>query len=165
MGKIDHIDMNTIGQVGFIVRDVEKTKEKFAKFFGVPVPPTADGGPFEISQVEYKGEPAPSANCKMAFCNLRLKPDSIFQVELIEPNEHPSVWRDFLDEKGEGLHHLAFRIRGFKDYIEFCTENGMELLQKGEYGDGMGRYAYFDATKDLKCFLEILEDDYGLKKK
>ena len=34
---------NRLAQVGFIVRDVEATKIKFAEFFGVPVPPTCDG--------------------------------------------------------------------------------------------------------------------------
>ncbi|WP_235323563.1 hypothetical protein [Anaeromassilibacillus senegalensis] len=31
---------NRLAQVGFIVRDVEASKKKFAEFFGVPVPPT-----------------------------------------------------------------------------------------------------------------------------
>ncbi|MCM1135035.1 MAG: VOC family protein [Clostridium sp.] len=150
-----NIELNALAQVGFIVKDVEAVKGKFAELFGVPVPPTIDGGEYEITQTQYKGEAAPDANCLMAFFDL----DNGFQIELIQPNEHPSVWRDFLEEKGEGLHHIAFRMKGMKENIAVCENFGMTLVQKGEYGNGAGRYAYLDGEKDLKCMIELLEDD------
>ncbi|MDD2579733.1 MAG: VOC family protein, partial [Eubacteriales bacterium] len=57
------IGTQVMTQVGFIVRDVEATKKKFAEFFGVEVPPHFDGGRYEVTQTVVEGEPAPEANC------------------------------------------------------------------------------------------------------
>ncbi len=149
------IGTNVLAQVGFIVRDIEETKKKFAKFFGVEVPDCNDAGDYEITGTEYKGDPAPYANCLMAFFDVGEK----IRIELIQPNEEPSTWREFLDQHGEGVHHLAFRVKGMQKTIEACEEFGMTLVQKGEYNTGKGRYAYVDATDSLKVILELLEND------
>lgn len=146
---------NAIIQIGLVVKDIEATKRKFAEFLGIPVPPTVSGGEYEITQTEYMGKPAPDANCRMAFFDI----EGSAQLELIEPNEAPSVWRDFLEDHGEGLHHIAFAVKGMKEKIALCEDFGMRLAQKGEYGDGSGRYAYLDAFKDLKILVELLESD------
>ena len=100
------LDTCTLAQVGFIVKDVETTKRTFAEFLGVPVPPTCDGGEFSVTGTTVYGQPAPEANCKMAFFDV----GPHIQIELIEPNDKPSVWKEFLDTHGEGMHHLAFQV-------------------------------------------------------
>ena len=149
------IGNNLLAQVGFIVRDLEATKKKFAEFFGVPVPENVDAGDYAITQTEYKGEKAPDAHCTMAFFDV----GPTIRIELIQPTEAPSTWREFLDTHGEGMHHLAFRVKGMQQAIENCQEFGMTLEQRGEYNTGTGRYAYMDASKDLKFILELLEND------
>lgn len=149
------IDTQVMAQVGFIVKDIETTKRKFAEFFGVPVPNHFDGGKFEVTKMEYMGEPNPDANCWMAFFDV----GGAMQIELIQPNGVKSVWQDFLDEHGEGIHHIAFKIKGMKEKIAACEDFGMKCVQKGEYGSGDGRYAYMAAYDDLKCLVELLESD------
>lgn len=146
--------LNTLrlAQVGFIVRDVEATKQKFAAFLGVPVPPTCDGGEYAVTQTTVDGQPAPEANCKMAFFDLEN-----IQMELIEPNGVKSTWQDFLDQHGEGIHHIAFGVKGTEDKVIQLEGMGFKCLQRGKYGDGNGEYAYFDATDELKCLFETLE--------
>lgn len=61
-------------------------KQKFARFFDVPVPPTLDSGEFSVTKTKYRGEPAPEAQCKMTFFYF-----GDLQMELIEPNEAPSA--------------------------------------------------------------------------
>ncbi len=144
---------NQIAQVGFIVRDIEKSKKVFAEFFGVPVPPHFDGGKFEITGTTVNGQPAPDANCYMAFFDVG--PST--QIELIQPNGVKSTWQDFLDEHGEGIHHIAFQVKDMNAKIHSCEEFGMKCVQRGKYGDGNGEYAYLDAFKDMKCLVELLE--------
>ncbi|MBQ4639189.1 MAG: VOC family protein [Clostridia bacterium] len=141
-----------LAQVGFIVRDIEKTKVKFAELFGMPVPPTCDGGEFAVTGTTVMGQPAPEANCKMAFFDLEN-----VQLELIEPNGVKSTWQDFLDTHGEGIHHIAFGVKGTDRMILNCEALGMQCVQRGKYGDGSGEYAYMDATEEWKCFIETLE--------
>ncbi len=147
------LDNNQLAQVGFIVRDIEASKEVFAKFFGVPIPPTIDGGPYDITGTTVNGEPAPDANCFMAFFNVG--PQT--QIELIQPNGVKSTWQDFLDEHGEGIHHIAFNAKNMDLKINNFEDFGMKCVQRGKYGNGSGEYAYMDASKDLKCLVELLE--------
>lgn len=146
----------TLAQVGFIVRDVEQAKRKWAAFLGIEVPPTFDGGRYEITGTTYRGAPAPYANCLMAF--LKTGSDDL-EIELIEPNEHPSTWREFLDTHGEGIHHLAFRVKDSEKMVQLARENGMQPVQRGLYGDGGGEYNYLEAP-ELHCLIETLES-YG----
>jgi len=67
------------------------------------------------------------------------------QLELIEPDEHPSTWRDHLDKHGEGVHHIAFVVDDMKGTVKRMGGNGMPLIQKGEYTGG--RYAYMETFK------------------
>jgi 4-hydroxyphenylpyruvate dioxygenase-like putative hemolysin len=73
-------------------------------------------------------------------------------IELIQPNGAKSVWRDVLDEKGEGFHHIAFVVKDRDEQIRACEDAGWKCEQKGK------GYAYINATADLKCFLELLGD-------
>lgn len=148
------IDTNILTQVGFIVRDLEVSKKKFAEFFGVPVPPTCDGGRYEVTGTTVNGEPAPDANCWMAFFDVG--PNT--QIELIQPNGVKSTWQDFLDEHGEGIHHIAFNVKNMDGKIAAMEQFGANCVQRGKYGGGNGEYAYMDAHGDLKCFIELLEN-------
>ena len=144
---------NVLTQVGFIVRDIEVSKRKFAEFFGVEVPNHFDGGKFEVTGTQVMGQPAPDANCLMAFFDAGPN----VQIELIQPNGVKSTWQDFLDEHGEGIHHIAFGVKGMDGKIKDCEALGMKCVQRGKYGDGGGEYAYLDASADLKCIVELLE--------
>jgi len=145
---------NILTQVALVVNDIDKAKERFAAFFGVDVPPTIEPGEFEITQVHVKGQPAPNAKCRLAFFSV----GENVSIELIEPNETSSVWRDFLDEKGEGLHHIAFGIKDTDAVIKSCEDFGMELVQKGNYGSGGGCYSYLSGDKaGLPMIIELLE--------
>jgi methylmalonyl-CoA epimerase len=148
------VNTNIITQVGFIVKDIEETKKKWAAFFGISAPPTIQAGDYEITQTQYKGEAAPRAKCLMAFFDAGPN----LQLELIQPNGEKSTWQDFLDEKGEGIHHIAFHVKDMDKVLNDCKEAGLECVQRGKYGDASGEYAYLDSTGDYKCIIELLEN-------
>ena len=144
-------------QVGFVVKDIEKTKAEYAKLFGVEVPETinATGGEarFHVTQTEYLGKPSPKANAKLAFFHV----GGAMDIELIEPNEEPSIWRDYLDQVGEGQHHVAFVVDSIDACLGPCEALGMKLIQKGNFEAGDGRYAYMEAADTLTTVIELLE--------
>jgi len=146
---------NILTQVALVVNDIDKTKKRFAEFFGVEVPPTIEPGDYKITQTEVKGQPAPDAKCRLAFFSV----GENVSIELIEPNETPSVWRDLLNEKGEGFHHIAFGVKDSNGVIKSCEDFGMELVQKGFYGSGDGCYSYLSGDKaGLPMIIELLEN-------
>ena len=148
------IGTNILTQVALVVHDVEKTKARLAQFFGIEEPPTVDSGDYEITKTEVRGVPSPNAACKMAFFQV----GNGVSLELIQPNEVSSVWRDFLNEKGEGIHHIAFNVKGMDEAIKSCEGFGMKLVQKGNYGSGNGCYSYLDGGEGLPFILELLEN-------
>ena len=147
------INTDLITQVGIIVKDIEKTKKKWASFLGVPVPQTVGSGDYGVTQTRYKGKGTPKAACMMAFFNVGVN----LQLELIQPNGEKSTWQEHLDKHGEGIHHIAFQVKGMGKLIEACGEAGLKCVQQGKYGDASGEYAYLDGSKDLKCVIELLE--------
>ncbi|MFA6506053.1 MAG: VOC family protein [Treponemataceae bacterium] len=146
------LSTNIVTQVAFLVNDIEKTSAAYAAFLGVPKPPTKMTGQIEESQAEYRGSPT-AARAKLAFFDV----GENLRIELIEPDKNPSTWRECLDKNGEGFHHVAFVIKDMKGKIAALGKNGIPLLQKGEYKGG--RYAYVDASDELKTIIELLEND------
>jgi len=140
-----------ITQIGIIVRDIEATSQAYADLLGVEVPQWFLTDTEEIAQTRYLGEPT-QARAKLAFFDM-----GSVQLELIEPVGAPSTWQAFLDEHGEGVHHIAFQIKGMGDQVGLLADRDMPLVQRGEYTGG--RYAYIDSAAQLKLMLELLEND------
>lgn len=150
------MDKNLLGnrvitQIGLVVHDIEKTSRAYAHFFGVDKPDWFWTDAPEIARTEVEGEPS-AARAKLAFFDM-----GSLQLELIEPDEDRSTWRESLDRDGEGFHHIAFVVEGMQDKIGLLERNGHKLLQKGEYTGG--RYAYMDTSAELKLLIELLEND------
>jgi hypothetical protein len=143
---------STVVQIGLLVNDVEKTAGKYAEFFGIEKPEIIITDGYDLAKTEYNDKPS-ETRAKLAFFKVGEK----LEIELIEPDKNPSTWRDVLDENGDGFHHIAFIVNGMKEKVMQLEQNGMKLLQKGEYKGG--RYAYVDALSDLKLVLELLEND------
>ncbi|MGP4038651.1 VOC family protein [Gracilibacillus sp. D59] len=151
MEKKSLLGTDVVAQIGIIVKDIEKTSKTFAEFFGVDVPSVDWTDEFDKAQTHYKGKPVKS-RAKLAFFEM-----GNIQLELIEPDEHPSTWREFLENHGEGVHHIAFVVNGMKQIIANMENQNMPLVQTGEYEGG--RYAYMDSFDQLKVILELLEND------
>ena len=141
-----------VTQIGLLVHDIEKASRDYAAFLGVEPPQIRETDIMEKAQTTYMGSPT-RARARLAF--FQVGPQ--VQLELIQPDQHPSTWRRDLDARGEGFHHIAFQIKGMKQTIAACQGEGMALLQTGEYTGG--RYAYLDANDKLKLVLELLEND------
>lgn len=141
----------TVVQVGVIVDDIEAKARAWADILGLPVPEVHITDPAEIAQTRYRGRPTP-ARAKLAFFDL-----GQVSLELIEPVDEPSTWKDQLNRHGSSIHHVAFVIQGMQDAVTYLEAKGVPLVQRGEYTGG--RYAYLDGTEKLGAILELLEND------
>ena len=77
-------------------------------------------------------------------------------LELIEPIGGPSTWQEFLDERGEGVHHIAFFVEDTDQVVALLEGNGIAVVQQGDYTGG--RYTYVDSAPALGVILELLEN-------
>jgi methylmalonyl-CoA/ethylmalonyl-CoA epimerase len=137
-------------QVAIITADIDKLSKAWAQLLGVEVPSwRMTDGP-EKSHIQYLGERT-EARAKLAFFDL-----GQVRLELIEPVGRPSTWGDFLDQHGDGLHHIAFQIKGMDEVLLRLEAQDIPLVQRGDYTGG--RYAYVDGTASLGAILELLEN-------
>jgi len=139
--------------IGIVVKNIEISLDHWTKFLGLEKRPEvrmAEG--HEANPTHYRGNPS-NAKAKLAFMQLEN-----MEVELIEPvGEEASHWKEFLDTKGEGVHHIAFRVKGMEEnhYIENYNKNGLPMVQHGGW-DG-GEYGYMDGLSSLGVMVELLE--------
>ncbi len=149
--RSEALGSNVMCQVGLIVRDIEKSARAYADLFGMDVPAWSLTPPEEEVHTRYRGQPT-QGRAKLAFFDM-----GSLSLELIQPVGGPSTWQEFLDAHGEGVHHIAFEIKGMNGQIALLEGKGMPLVQRGEYTGG--RYAYIDAVPQLAVVLELLEND------
>jgi hypothetical protein len=147
------LESGPIVQVAVVVSNIEAKSRAWAALFGQPVPQVRITDSADVARTEYKGAPTP-ARAKLAFFRF-----GDLSVELIEPIDGPSTWRDQLAAHGDSLHHIAFRIQGMGAALKLLADHGITPIQRGEYTGG--RYAYCDAVDQLGLVLELLENDLG----
>jgi len=143
------IGTNVICQIALVVRDIERMAKTYADVFGMDVPSVRITDTADISHIKYRDAPT-QARAKLAFFDM-----GGLSLELIEPVGGPSTWKEFLDEHGEGVHHIAFRIQGMDSVLAYLDGKGIPTVQRGDYTGG--RYAYVDSAPSLGVVLELLE--------
>ena len=140
-------------QMAYVVRDLKATEEWFQRILGVPSFFRMENVPLG-PECSYRGQPADSS----AHLSLGYLRDT--QIELIEPVRGPSLYTEFLEHKGPGLHHVAFSVPDFTRTVAALRESGLELISDGRIGPGSA-FAYFDCQAAGASVIEILGFDEG----
>jgi methylmalonyl-CoA/ethylmalonyl-CoA epimerase len=52
------------------------------------------------------------------------------KLELLEPTSEESAVAKFIEKKGEGIHHIAFRVDHVADALAECESKGVQLIDK-----------------------------------
>lgn len=140
-----------LAQVAVVVRDIESAIGRYSGLLGVARPEvivTEAGG--AVGMTAYGA--ASEGRAKLAFFDL-----GGVQLELIEPLEGDSTWRRVLEERGEGLHHIAFWQDDYVGTQEELRAAGFAEVQRGDMGDG--QYGYFLGEDGV--MVEILQAKRG----
>ena len=143
-------EKKAVAHICLVVNDIEKTSQDYADFFDVEKPSWFWAGGTDKEGTIYRGE-STDARAKLAFLTI-----DTLTIELIEPDESPSVWREFLDKYGEGFHHIGFNINGMEKTLSLMGANNMPTLQRGGK-EASGWYSYVDTGDTLKIMIELLE--------
>ncbi|MER3388450.1 MAG: VOC family protein [Microcella sp.] len=120
-----------VDHVAIIVRDATATAENYRERFGLAV--TSD----EV----------------LEHLNVRLVgiSTSTIDVQLVEPTG-PGPLQDHLDDKGEGLHHLCFRVHELEPVIDALDEDAERI-----FPGGLGRRTFYLAEKPNGVPIELAE--------
>ena len=68
------------------------------------------------------------------------------QLELVQPVDGPSIYRDWIDTHGEGLHHINFLVDDVDETAGVLVGEGFPSLQSGKFGpkEENGAFNYID---------------------
>jgi methylmalonyl-CoA/ethylmalonyl-CoA epimerase len=141
-----------VGQVGIIVPDLEEGLRGYAAIGMIESWSIYTYGPATVPRVEYRGE-AGQFSVRIALGGKQP------QIELMQPLEGPSIYEEWIAERGYGLHHLGFFVPSLEDAVTAMAGAGFAVLQLGSgYGlDGDGGFAYFDTVEVASVILEAIE--------
>jgi len=105
--------------------------------------------PENTTNQTYRGEPSPFV---MRVCFAQLG-DLIW--ELIQPLSGRTIFQEFLDRHGEGIHHIAFDCNGipFPARLAEFERRGFKLSQGGSWM-GTNHFAFFDTEGDTTTCIE-----------
>jgi methylmalonyl-CoA/ethylmalonyl-CoA epimerase len=122
-------------QVGVVVKDGKKSAKDLEGFGlgpfqpGVP-PPDADG-------MFYGDKPATN------IPPVLLTRFGDVELELLEPSEKESLWKDFLNRKNEGIQHIEMEVEDIDAALASLNAQGAKTLVTGN-ARGKIQAAYVD---------------------
>jgi methylmalonyl-CoA/ethylmalonyl-CoA epimerase len=144
--RVDPIALPPQLHIGVVVKDMDKTIQRLTATFGI--------GPWDIKERRY-----PEAQVvvgkgpfayRVAFADL-----GPMELELIEILEGSTIHADFLNTKGEGLHHIGFRVADMHQVVGTLQQQGIDIVQSA-CREG-AQYAYMDPAECGGIMFEFVE--------
>lgn len=137
-----------VHQIGIVVKNVKETIKRYSDIYGI--------GPWNVWEFNSSVVKDMSVNGKKVNYRMLVATCKSFNVdwELIEPLDEKSIYYDFLNTRGEGLHHINYIIKDFNFIVNYFKKNNIPVTQ---YGNLQGKhiYAYYDTEADAKHIIEI----------
>lgn len=146
------IGTDVVIQVGLVCNDIVDMAKRYREVLDLPALNAQETPGHKITEATFKGEPT-EATAKLAFFDFGQA-----QLELIQPDQTPSVWRNDLNTYGDGTHHIAFKVESTQKAVAHFAQHGIEVIQQGYYGDRSGMYTYMNSRAALGVVIELLEN-------
>ena len=132
------MDIKQIDHIGIAVKNIEESIEIY-KLLG-----------FECTGIETVDE----QKVKVAFL-----PCGESELELLEPTADDSPVSKFIENKGEGMHHIAVRVDDIEKALAELKDKGVRLIdEKPRYGAGGAKIAFVH-PKETKILIELTQRD------
>jgi methylmalonyl-CoA/ethylmalonyl-CoA epimerase len=130
--KIDHI--------GIAVKSIKETSELLSNILGLKV-----AGEEIVEEQKVK----------VAFLPLG---DN--ELELLESTSAEGPIARFIEKKGEGIQHIAFRVNNIEEVLEKLKKEGVRLIdEKPRYGAGGAKIAFLHPKSTNGILVELCERD------
>jgi hypothetical protein len=158
LDAVRELDLPSVGQLGFIVHDIDDALPRFAACFAQPrwyrLTPSE-------ATVRVRGEPSSLA------IDIVIGFSGSLQIELIQMTQPVrNMYSEHLRERGEGLQHLGFFLRDFDGRLARARDAGIDVLQDGEfrYPRTRARYAYLDTRPLCGIVVELVGvESFGVR--
>ncbi len=129
-----------------VVKDIEKSV-KYYESIGI--------GPFKayppLEEYEKLNVEDEAAFYKLKMQEARIGP---IVLQLCQPGPGRSIYKNFLERKGEGVQHIGFVVDDIEKEETELKQKGFKVLNSGRRADGSG-FTYFDTEDDAGVTLFI----------
>ena len=128
--KIDHI--------GIAVKSIDAVKQLYSGLFGL---------------IHAGNETVAEQKVTTAFF-----PVGDTEVELLESTSPDGPIAKFLEKKGEGVQHIAFRVENIEEALAELKANGVQLIdEKPRRGAGGAKIAFLHPQSTFGMLIELCE--------
>ena len=138
-------------QIAWVTRDLAATETTLTSLLGAKKWVRMPGVHFGPDSCTYRGRPADFV------ADIALSYAGDTQLELIAPVSGDSVYSEFLDRCGPGLHHICVEASdadGFDTAVGDAQSRGMPVVMEGTMPGGM-RFAYVGAESAGVPYIEF----------
>jgi methylmalonyl-CoA/ethylmalonyl-CoA epimerase len=152
-GPLPNDRFRDVVQIGVVVKDLDKSIQALGDIFGIGPFRTIDWPPAGRTDIEkfYYGQPA-DFTARMAFTEL-----GPVELELIQPVSGRSIWADFLDQHGEGIHHIRFNLEDLEPVLEYLAGHNIQVAQMGSGLRPGTIWANLDTETTVGFTIEIMK--------
>jgi len=143
---------NGVAQIAFVVKDLDATVEQYYRRFGI--------GPWHFYTYGKPLVPRMTRNGKPTEYKMRVALSYLgpMRIELIEQVEGDTVYREFIDKHGYGIHHIGVLVDDMNSAIDRAARAGYRMTMDGAgFGpDDDGHYAYLDTEDSIGTTIELI---------
>jgi methylmalonyl-CoA/ethylmalonyl-CoA epimerase len=130
------------GHVCLVVKDMNKAIKHFESLGVGPFPPLIGGKEgMPLTEQTYRGKTS-EYDMDLRLCRGGM---GGMDIELIQSLKGRSIYDEFLEEKGEGMHHVCYNVDNLEKEIADMKKAGFKVIQTG--GIAAVKWAYFDTDK------------------
>lgn len=141
-----------VKQVCVVVHDLDETIRRYHETAGIG--PWAVWTP-TLTNMRIRGVEA-SYSMKLALAWTK-----DFMWEVVQPLEGESIYKEFLEERGEGMHHVLIETstHQYDDLLAEASARGCPPLMEGKWGET--DFAYLDTQGPLGLVFEVFRRSPG----
>ena len=134
------MQVKQIDHIGIAVKSVEQAGKFYTDILGL-----------KVEEIESVGDQK---------VNVAFIPVTGSEVELLESTAPDGPVAKYIDSRGEGIQHLAFRVENIEDALEELKAKGIRLIdQEPRIGAGGARIAFIHPKETNGVLVEICERD------
>lgn len=139
-------------QIGYVVPDLQTGVKEIGQLFGIGRWVGWRYSADYLPQRRFRGQPG---NFESHGVVAEFGP----ALEVIAPLGGDSVFTEFLNRCGPGLHHVGYFVKSVDDERTRLQDMGLtEVQYGGGHGeDGDGKISFFEALSGIPTYIELIE--------
>lgn len=131
-------EIKSIHEVVLAVKDAEKTASLYEDLFGLK---------FDLSW-------------ELPWENMKVRAALIggTQFHIVESTTPEGVIAKFIEKRGEGIHHICFKVSGFSEMIGRLRKRGVKLIPETPINFGNFSYIFVHPSNTSGVLIELIEE-------